>query len=212
MDQRKSIIILGEAGVGKTAIITNVLSERGTRNILYSKGSATLKESLINLTLFSVGRKIRRLNTLALKKICYGILDKKPEYLIFDHVAWVEPRYYGFLTYLMEKELPLVILTQRPDKKNIGHLWMALYNFERVEITNLDRPKTDELVSHYIQSFGLKLTQDDDFQREVFNISKGNPKIIRQLCSLAQDEKYRAKGYIDVRLMDLDRRIHATMV
>jgi hypothetical protein len=46
-----------------------------------------------------------------------------------------------------------------------------------------------------------------DFKKEVFNVSKGNPKIIKELCCLAQDEKYGARGSMDVKLMDLDRRI-----
>lgn len=214
MDQEKNIIIFGDEGVGKSAILGKLLSERNFKNLLYSEESKTLKKALVNFISFSDDSKkdVRNKNISALKKLFYGLLNKKPEYIVFDHIAWVEPKYYSFLVYLVEKEVPLIVVSQGLDKKDIGHLWMLLCSFEKVEIANLDKPRADMLVAHYITSLGLNGLEGDNFKKEVFDISKGNPKIIRQLCFLAQDEKYRAKGYVDVRLMDLDRRISRAVI
>ena len=148
---------------------------------------------------------------MSLKKTCYQLLDQGPEYVILDHVAWVEPKFYSFLVYLIERKLPFVIATRQQGRTNVGHLWMGLYDFEKLEIKNLDRPGTCELIDYYAKRFDLKLDIAADFRKEVFSISKGNPKIINELCCLARDEKYRAKGYIDVKLMDLDRRINCAI-
>ena len=48
---------------------------------------------------------------------------------------------------------------------------------------------------------------NENFKKEVFNVSKGNPKMIKQLCFLARDSRYQKENVFDVRLMDLDRRI-----
>jgi integrase/recombinase XerD len=212
MRQRKNILILGEEGVGKSAILENVMGSGVVKNSLYSKRSTTLKETLVNMVGSAVGGKdVQKQNILSLKKICYQLLDESPEYAVLDHIAWVEPKFYGFLIYLKERNLPFVIVTRRRDKKNIGHLWMGLYDFEKIEISNLDQTKAGQLIDYYASSFALEIAAAEDFKRAVFKISAGNPKIILELCWLAQDEKYRKKGYVDVKLMDLDRRIEAAI-
>jgi predicted ATPase len=212
MRRRKNILVLGDEGVGKTAIVDNVLAARTVKNTLYSKRSTTLKETMVNMIESARGGKdLPKKNILSLKKICYQLLDERPDYAVLDHVEWVEPKFYGFLTYLMERKLSFVMVTRRPDKKSIGHLWTGLSDFAKLEIKNLDSTKAGQLIDYYASTFNLKIDAPADFKKEVFKISGGNPKIISQLCYLARDEKYRAKGYMDVKLMDLDRRISETV-
>jgi len=213
ISRRKHIIIFGAEGVGKTAIINKVLSNQNSlKQHLYSQESGTLKEALINLVLSDsdVHGNIDEKNILALKKTLYPILDRKPEYIIFDHIGRVEPKYYSFLEYLIEREAPLIIIAKGIDKKSIGHLRFILHNFEKIEISNFDRSRSDSLIEYYIHEFSIKVAQLDNFKRGVFHFSNGNPKIIKQLCSLARDTKYQKKGFIDVKLIDLDRRIGYT--
>jgi integrase/recombinase XerD len=206
--RRKNILMLGPEGVGKSAIVDNVLAAGAVKNVLYSKRSATLKETLAHLVEFALGsRNLQQKNILSLKKICYDLLEARPDYAILDHLSWVEPKFYGFLTYLREQKITFILVTRNEDKKNIGHLWMGLYDFEKLAIKNLDQANTGHLIEYYAEHFDLKLQQQEDFKKKVFTISNGNPKIIKELCGLAREEKYRAKGYVDVKLMDLDRRI-----
>jgi len=207
MRERKNVLILGEEGVGKSAIVNRTIAD-GVFKILYSKHSATLKESLVNLVGAAVGGKeLARQNILRLKNVCYRLLEQQPEFAIFDHIAWVDRKFYGFITYLREANLPLVIVTRRPGKNNVGHLWMGLYDFEVLEVKNLDPPKAAQLLDHYISKLGLKIETPTEFKKDIFKVSQGNPKTIRELCRLACNDRYRAKGHIDVKLMDLDRRI-----
>ena len=209
MRQRKNILIIGQEGTGKTAIVEKVMAGSAGKNILYSKRSTTLKETMVNM-IESVqgGKDLAKKNILSLKKLCYQLLNDAQEYAVLDHIEWVEPQFYGFLSYLIERKLPFVIVTRHADKKNIGHLWMGLSDFTRLEIKNLDPIKAGQLIDHYETAFDLTIDTAADFKKEVFKISEGNPKIIGQLCQLARDEKYRAKGYLNVKLMDLDRRIN----
>lgn len=209
MRQRKNILIIGQEGTGKTQIVEKVIVGSAGKNILYSKRSTTLKETMVNMIESARVRKVpANKNLLSLKKLCYQLLDNAPEYAVLDHIKWVKPQFYGFLVYLIERKLPFVIVTRHADKKNIGHLWMGLADFTRLEIKDLDANRTGQLIDHYATTFDLKIDAPADFKKEVFKISEGNPKIIGQLCRLARDQKYRAKGYMDVKLMDLDRRIN----
>jgi hypothetical protein len=210
-ERRNDIIIFGAAGVGKTSIIRKLIAERGADGFLYSKSGATLKEALLGLIAFSgdPSKDGEKKSILALKKICYGILDSHAGYVVFDHVDWIEPRFYGFLSYIRDKDLPLMIVSRGVDKKHIGQLWRSSYTFEKVEMTNLDKSNTEQLIRRRVSALCLQIADMSAFMREVFRISSGNPGIVKQLCMLAKDEKYYAKGYPDVKLMDLDRRIMA---
>ena len=208
IQQKKNVLIIGVEGVGKSAIVDDLMAAGVIKNLLYSKRSATLKETLVNMVGSAVGGKdLQKRNILNLKKTCYQLFDANPEYVVLDQVGWVEPKFYGFLTYMKERHIPLIVVTRRADKTNIGHLWMGVYDFETLEINNLDPPRAGELVEYYVSAFNLKIDAPAEFKKYVFKFSEGNPKIIQDLCRLARDEKYRAKGYVNVRLMDLDRRI-----
>jgi len=211
ISQKKSIIIFGPEGVGKTAVINKVLSSLAAVNIFYSPDSKTLKTSLLNLMVYASCDKksIQVADILALKKLFYRLLDeKKPEYIVFDHIESVEPKFYSLFVYLMEAKIPLIVLSRGLEKKDIGYLRMSLFNFEKVEISNLDRPTADVLIDHFINEFGIKITKEADFKKGIYHFSKGNPRIIKGLCFLARDVKYQKNETIDVKLIDLDRRIN----
>jgi len=210
INQRKSIIVFGPEGVGKTAVLNSVLTGLPGLNKICSLESKTLKESLLNfMASISFDKKtVNGANTLALKKLFYGILARnKPEYIIFDHIERVEPKFYSFFEYLIEAKIPLVVLSRGLGKKEIGHLRMSSFNFEKVEIANMEKPVADALIEHFIKEFGIKIAKEDEFKKQIFHSSQGNPKIIKGLCFLARDVKYQKSGGLDVKLMDLDRRI-----
>jgi ATP-dependent Clp protease ATP-binding subunit ClpA len=64
--RRKNILILGAEGVGKTAIVDHALGAGQIKNVLHSKSSTTLKETLVNMIQSSQ----------ASKEICYQLLDQ----------------------------------------------------------------------------------------------------------------------------------------
>ena len=194
MRERKNILILGPEGVGKSAIVEHVLADGPAKNVFYSKRSTSLKETLVNMVEFAIGSKnLKQKNILNLKKICYQLLEARPDYAVLDHVVWVEPKLYGFLTYLKELKITFVIVTRTQDKKNIGHLWMGLYDFEKLEIKNLNQAHAAQLIDHYASSFNLKVDTVTDFKKEVFKISEGNPKIIASFAALRKTRNIRLR-------------------
>ena len=211
MSQRKNIAILGPEGVGKTAIINKILADQfNSKKYLYSKDSSTFREALTCLVLSGSNTrvKIREKDIVALRKMLYSILNKNPKYVIFDRIIRVESKYCSFLEYLIEKNQPLIIISQGIDKKPMGYLRYLLHNFEKVEVLNFSRVATDRLVDHYIVKFNIRVAEPDSFKKAIFYFSKGNPRAVKQICSLARDTKYRKDESIDVRLINLDRRIN----
>ncbi len=112
MGQRKNILVIGEEGVGKTAIVENVIAACALKNVLYCRRSTTLKETMVSMVESGRGGKdLPKKNILSLKKICYELLKERPGYAVLDHIEWVEPKFYGFLIYLIEQKLPFMIVT-----------------------------------------------------------------------------------------------------
>jgi hypothetical protein len=203
--------MFGEEGVGKSAIAQRILLERLDKNNLYVWENGTLRLTLVGIIAGRSQEKniaIDSLNILALKKKCYEIIEKAPDYIVLDHMGRVEPKHYAFLTYLLEKNIPSLVISRGLNKKDIGHLRMSLYSFEKVEIVNLDRPDSNNLIDYFIKEFGIKVVKTDEFKQAIFSHSMGNPKIIKALCFLARDVKYQKNDTLDVKLMDLDRRIN----
>ena len=210
MSKNKNIILFGEEGVGKTEIVQSLLSEQSNRRNLYVQENETLRHTLLGIIASGskeISKGIDALNILALKKKCYEIISKTSDYIILDHMGRAEPKHYAFLTYLVEKNIPLLIVSRGLDKKAIGHLRMAIYGFEKVEINNFDRAASNNLTDYFMKEFGIKVTKEAEFKQAIFNYSRGNSKIIKGLCFFARDVKYQKSGGLDVKLMDLDRRI-----
>jgi GTPase SAR1 family protein len=210
MSKNKNIIVFGEEGVGKTVIVQSVLNEQLNRRNLYVQENETLRNTLLGIIASGskeISKGIDALNILALKKKCYEIINKNPDYIVLDRMGRAEPKHYAFLMYLLEKGIPLLVISRGLDKKSIGHLRMVLYDFEKVEIKNFDRAVSSNLIDYFMKEFGIKVTKEAEFKQAIFNYSKGNPKIIKALCFLARDVKYQKKDTLDVKLMDLDRRI-----
>jgi hypothetical protein len=208
MRERRNILVVGAEGVGKSALINQTLVDGNLKHYLHSTHSATLKEALENLVRMAVGGKeSARQNILTLKKTCYRLLDNGPEYACFDHVGPVDRRYYAFLSYLRERGLPLFIATRGVGKENLGRLWMGVYDFATIEVKNLDAASAGQLTDRWASALDLAAGAAVDFKKEVFKASNGNPSIIIELCRLARNHKYRINGTINVRLINLDRRI-----
>ena len=211
MNVGKNIIIYGEEGTGKSAIIHEIVNRREeVENVLYSRSSKTLKESLINPILFhdKGNKNSTNMNISMLRKVFFRMLNReKPAYIIFDHVELVTPRLYSFFLYVMDKKIPLIMISRGIRKKDIDHLRMILFDFIKVEIKNLEKSATDKLVDYFVKEFNIKVNHTDDFRKDIYKFSGGSPKIVKELCFMAKDAKYHSCGNCNVRLIDLDHRI-----
>lgn len=210
LDKRRSLIVFGDEGVGKSTVVREIARAHAHKDTIYVRDNGTLRQTLTGILSASsreTDKSIYALSIPALKKRCYEIIKGLQGHIIFDHLGRVEPKQCAFFTYLIEKNTPLVFISRGLHKKDIGHLRLVLYDFEKIEIKNLHKTDSYALTGCFMKEFGVQVTKDAEFKRAVFTCSKGNPKKIRALCFLARDGQYRKNDTIDVQLMDLDRRI-----
>ncbi len=209
VSQRKNLFLSGPESVGKTFIVKHVLEEMGGRVILYSENCSTLKTSLTGFLKDDYDPAfLSSQNISSLRKLFYKKIHKERSYLIFDHMGSVGPKFFSYLENLLD-EHPALFMARSTDPKEIGDLSLLMFSFDKLEVHNLNRKHAFELISHFIESFGLVIDKADFFRKEVFRLSNGNPSAIREICHYAGKDEYKVGKEIKFRLLNLDRKIDA---
>ncbi|MGR3294506.1 MAG: hypothetical protein ACUZ9M_10900 [Candidatus Scalindua sp.] len=207
VSMRKNLFFFGPESVGKTVIVKHVLGEVGAKWVLYSEDCSTLKTSLAGFLKGDYGPTFLSCqNILSLRKLFYKKIQKERPYLIFDHIGSVGPKFFSYLENLLD-EHPALFIARSPDPGEIGDLSLLLFSFDKLEIYNLNRKYAFELITHFIESFGLVVDKADYFRKEVFRLSDGNPSAIREICQYAGKGEYKVGKAIKFRLLNLDRKI-----
>ena len=207
--QRKNMFLFGQESVGKTSIVKRVLEETGGKGILYSDNCSTIKTSLAGFLKGDYDPAfLSSQNISSLRKLFYKRVHKEKSYLIFDHMGSVGPKFFSYLENLLDEHLALFIARSH-DPGEIGDLSLLLFSFDKLEVHNLNRKYAFELITHFIESFGLVIDKADFFRKEVFRLSDGNPSAIREICQYAGKDEYKVGSEIKFRLLNLDRKIDA---
>ena len=209
ISQRKNLFLFGQESVGKTSIIKHALDKRGDKGILYSDNCSTIKTSLAGFLKDDYDPTfLSSQNISSLRKLFYKRVHKEKPYLLFDHMGSVGPKFFSYLENLLD-EHPALFIARSPDPGKIGDLSLLLFSFDKLEVHNLNRKYAFELITHFIESFGLEIDKADFFRKEVFRLSDGNPSAIREICQYAARDEYKVGSKIKFRLLNLDRKIDA---
>jgi len=207
--QRKNLFLFGPESVGKTVIVKHVLDETGVKGVIYSDNCSTIKTSLTGFLKGDYDSSFLSCqNITSLRKLFYKKVHKEKPYLIFDHIGSVGPKFFSYLENLLD-EHPALFIARSCDPGEIGDLSLLLFSFDKLEVCNLNRKHAFELITHFIESFGLVVDKVDHFRKEVFRLSSGNPAAIREICQYAGKEEYKVGKEIKFRLLNLDRKIDA---
>jgi AAA+ ATPase superfamily predicted ATPase len=209
ISQRKNLFLFGQESVGKTSIIKHVLDKTGSKGILYSNNCSTIKTSLAGFLKGDYDPAfLSSQNISSLRKLFYKRVHKEKPYLLFDHMGSVGPKFFSYLENLLD-EHPALFIARSPDPGEIGDLSLLLFSFDKLEVHNLNRKYAFELITHFIENFGLEIDKVDFFRKEVFRLSDGNPSAIREICQYAAKDEYKVGSKIKFRLLNLDRKIDA---
>jgi hypothetical protein len=200
--ERQHALILGSAGVGKSALIAHLQNRCDFLLCPQSDRLAAICESLeaqlgLNADhLKLVPRKNRVLRTLA----------EARRTVVFDGVGWTTPRLASFLECVLARG-PVWIVARSDHSWDIGHVWPLLNRVERVELQPFHLMETRECVAAAVAA-GL-------IPREALNIvewlhqrSKGSPLVLRELFEELAARRYDLSNPSALRRLDLDRRIH----
>jgi len=199
---RKNALIVGPAGIGKTALLGQI---RQHRPLLVCEETSSLRRICDSIEL-QLGWNHHMLNVIKRKNRLFAHLGKRGEPVAFDHVAHTPPRVARFMSFLAE-EIPIWIACRSDRPHEVGHVWEHLYKFTRVELAPFTVEDTGRFIVEAIAEGNIQRDAAEHME-ELHRISKGSPRILEELLVELASREYEMDGACGLDLLDLDRRIH----
>jgi hypothetical protein len=199
--RRKHVLILGVAGIGKSALVAQL---RDTLPLLVCAQSQTLGAIC--------GHLERELNSPApplplvqRKNRLLKMLAETGPTVVFDGVGWATPKISSFWESAMER-VPVWICARSELARDIGHFWPLLARFERIVMRPFHFTETRALLAAAIGS-GLIPSAATPFARQLHRLSGGLPLALRELLEQFTAGHYDLAHRAGLQLLELDRRI-----
>jgi hypothetical protein len=201
IDKEINVIITGDIGSGKSEILKHIPAGR---KILRIDDTTRFKETLIQSLLFlynndkevvmnlmfpqydisNLSQHLSKHSAINLAQLLINATTKKEYILQIDSVDNITPSTVKILEKL--KDHFTIITTAREIKMDKSSF---LWNFERVELKNLSRSESLELI--YRLSYDLEIEDPELFRNHIFEQSAGNPRVVYELI-----DRYRKEIFV----------------
>jgi hypothetical protein len=200
--QRQNAVIVGPAGIGKSALLRQVRRECP---FWWCEDTASLGRICDGLER-ELGWKPRALGVIERKNHLAEHLWRRGQLVVFDHVALTPPRVARFMALLAER-IPVWIVCRSTLAPDIGHVWQYLSRHVRLELPPLSRDETEALV---VASADAGRIQADAKAHiaDIHRFCRGNPRMLGELLGELAARHYDMDRPSGRHLLDLDRRIH----
>lgn len=194
-----SVLLIGPIGVGKTHLLNGLKFER---KLLEVEDCKDFKKSLVNILLYLFGgdkeqvadlffkdtadntklaAQVNKESVASICKILMGVCKPQEYILKIGDIDSITPSVVKALEIL--KDHFTIVTTGRSLKpQSAGFIW----NFERIEITNLSRQNTLRLTHYLCQD--LEPEDAEYLRNKVWDTSEGNPRMVQELCGRFRKE------------------------
>jgi energy-coupling factor transporter ATP-binding protein EcfA2 len=200
--QRKHVLIVGNEGIGKTALLRQV---NHSCPMLLCEETSSLGRICDSLER-QLGWTHYKLNVVERKNRLLAYLERRGEPVAFDQVASTPPRVARFIGRLAD-HIPVWIACRSDHTKEIGRIWEHLYKFTRIELPPLTRGETSALIENAVAQGNIQ-ADAREHAAYLHQLSKGVPRILEELLIELAARKYRMGSFSGRHLLELDRRIH----
>jgi len=197
---RKSCLILGPKGIGKTRLLQESLSI-ARQPYVYIEGAEVLHQLLVELAArlsCPPGRfgSVRNATSVALKPSVLDAIRKLPRCLVLENVADADPRMYRFLQQVYFVPGACLIVTA-PSRDCLGHLRKLLWDpREEIALKPLTRTEALSLFDVASRMYRLESFDLDAFRCKVLTAAQGNPGQILTMCRMASRPEYQDGRHI----------------
>ena len=197
---RKSCLVLGPKGIGKTRLLQESLSI-ARQPYVYVEGPEVLHRLLVELAerlSCPAGRfgSVRNATSVALKPSVLDALRRLPRCLVLENVADADPRMYRFLQQVYYIPAVSLIVTAA-SRDHLGHLRKLLWDpREEIALKPLGRPEALSLFDVASRIYRLQSFDLDAFRGKVLTAAQGNPGQILTMCRMASRPEYQDGRHI----------------
>ena len=228
---RKSLIICGAPGVGKTTLISKVIEELpgglaarciclpGMKDLkdvlqrliraLYESGDRGLRHELhaqgVSAVTFDAWLKGN--SSSRLRGTLYRAVESGECRIFLDHLPSVTRAVERVIKELFwMRKTPVYLVPHGLTEEAVARLMHVFYwgEGERLVLGPLPMPAARRLLESCVASFGLSGLELRDFRDEVLTLSGRVPGAIVGMCSLAADARYQCGSSIKTKLVHID--------
>lgn len=198
---REYVLIIGQAGVGKSALVTHL---HATVPFIYCAESETLGEICRHLET-ELNSPASHLTLVQRKNRLLKMLADTARTIVFDGVGWTTPKVSSLLESAMDRA-PVWICARSDRAPDIGHFWPWLSRFEKIEVPRFHFSETRALLAAAVE-VGQIPPSVKPFARRLHQLSGGLPLALRELFERLASGHYDLSRRAGWQLLQLDRRI-----
>jgi AAA+ ATPase superfamily predicted ATPase len=219
--KRKSFLLHGPSGVGKTLLIGSLLAQ--TRSILYCETWASsqvvfrsVAQSLLERNDTRVQRTCRSRegilakSAVSLKGIVMDALRDGAYSIVLDHVDRPSQSFAAAVREIIGWcSTPVIAVARSCHMDDTGFL-QALYSdrHDRYELKNFDPSAAERFAQEIIRRAGLSASTIVEFREKVLELGKGNPRASIYMLQMAKYPKYRTDEHIKITPLYIDFRMN----
>jgi hypothetical protein len=229
--ERKSLVICGPAGIGKTALVSQVINHLPTDmaacclylrsmkdlpdllrqliRLLHDLKDSNLRHQLrvegISVLTFEAWLKQR--SSSQMRGTLYRTVEQGDYRIFLDHLP---PLTHGVARVIKElfwmRNTPVYLLVRDEIEQHLYQFYSFFYwgDRERLVLQPLPAHAAAELLECCIERFGLSELDLSDFREEALELSKRVPGAIVKMCALAANPRYQYGSRIKVKSVYID--------
>lgn len=230
MEKRAPLLISGPAGIGKTALVMNIMNDLPShlaRSAIYLNGVDGLQPflRLLLARLYEIeDRTLRRqtraegvrrdtfkawlksLGTSRLKGALYRSAEKGRYWIVLDHMPPLTQAVAKVVKELVQmRNTPVFLLARGRDESAIGHVSEVYWgDRQRLSIGPLPGKAAQQLLDWCIAQFRLARLDLKGFREEVLRLSGCSPGALIKMCAMAAEPRYHYGARIKIKLIHID--------
>jgi hypothetical protein len=202
--QERHALILGAKGVGKSALINHLQDSLGLLVCHDSEKLSSICDSLES----GLGVKNDELRLPQRKGRALRLLSESRRTVVFDNIGWTTPKLSYFLEMTMER-VPVWICARSVHSWDIGHFWVLLVRFQKINVKLFHRSETEQFVAEAVKA-GIIPGDAVNIADWLHHRSNGNAAILSEFVEQLRRNSYDLSSPHALRRLDLDRRISET--
>jgi len=199
--QRRHVLILGPAGVGKSALVARLRESLDLRVCQASERLSEICEALEREFDLEAGD----LHIVQRKNRLLKLLKGTKRAVVYDGINWTTPKLSSFIENVTER-VPVWLCARSEHPWDIGHIWPLLVRFEHVELRPFHLHETRLLVETAVQRRFVPQNALDAVAH-LHRLAHGLPQTLCDLLVRLGSHHYNLSSTHGLRLLDLDRRI-----
>jgi len=222
LQQRRSLLVHGPAGVGKTALLKSAISSlpmflycdrspsvqalfRQLATQLLQSGNPRLK----NFCGLGGENKIKTASAVNVKGVIAEALRESHYTLVIDHLTRPAPAFAASIrTVIGWCDTPIIAVARSAHMEDVGALHPLFPDRnDRFELKNFDPDTAQQFIDEVLKRNGPQAENLSEFREKVLAYSQGNPGAIVSMVDMAKWPKYSSTGRIMISPLYIDYRL-----